>query len=161
MNESDSSNGKKKGAVGYGRPPVNGQFKPGQSGNPNGRPRRQKDRKTMITDILTEKISLRDKNGRIRKLTTDEVMFKVMTNKAIAGNVKAFQIVLEEADRYRVFEHQTEASPSDVLQSAWEKLEKGLKEYMQEDSEEKTQNGDTDASSPPKKNSALRRLTAH
>ncbi len=42
--------------VGYGRPPKAAQFKPGQSGNPNGRPKGAK-------TVLSEKLGLQ--RGRV------------------------------------------------------------------------------------------------
>ena len=40
-------------AVGYGRPPVAKQFKPGTSGNPKGRPTGAKNLKTLIREAMT------------------------------------------------------------------------------------------------------------
>ncbi|MGY3477315.1 DUF5681 domain-containing protein [Bradyrhizobium ottawaense] len=42
--------------VGYGRPPREHQFKPGQSGNKNGRPKGSKNEATIINEILDRKI---------------------------------------------------------------------------------------------------------
>ena len=40
--------------VGYGRPPKASQFKPGQSGNPGGRPKGKPDVRREIEDVLSE-----------------------------------------------------------------------------------------------------------
>lgn len=41
--------------VGYGKPPEHSRFKKGQSGNPNGRPRKAKvDNRGLLSDILFE-----------------------------------------------------------------------------------------------------------
>ncbi|WP_442895780.1 DUF5681 domain-containing protein [Bradyrhizobium sp. AZCC 2262] len=40
--------------VGYGRPPVAGRFKPGQSGNPNGRPSRRSKPMPAMFALLSE-----------------------------------------------------------------------------------------------------------
>ncbi len=58
MNGSDDKSDAKKmdrnkgGAVGYGRPPADKRFKPGQSGNPKGRPRGRENMATTINRIL-------------------------------------------------------------------------------------------------------------
>ena len=40
--------------VGYAQPPVETQFKPGQSGNPNGRPKGAKGTKATVRSVLLE-----------------------------------------------------------------------------------------------------------
>ena len=54
------------GAVGYGRPPKEHQFKPGQSGNPKGRPKRQSATTLhgAIAEGLQETVTVRI-NGRL------------------------------------------------------------------------------------------------
>jgi len=46
--------------VGYKKPPKNSQFKKGQSGNPGGRPRREKNNSARIlfNDALDEKVPI-------------------------------------------------------------------------------------------------------
>ena len=52
--------GKKDYEVGYGKPPKSGQFKPGQSGNPKGRPKGAKNFKTELEEELLEKIQIKN-----------------------------------------------------------------------------------------------------
>jgi uncharacterized protein DUF5681 len=46
--------------VGYGRPPKHTRFKPGRSGNPKGRPKRHRNLRTIVEDILSERIRIRE-----------------------------------------------------------------------------------------------------
>src|SRR4030095_17163536 len=45
--------------VGYGRPPLETQFKPNQSGNPNGRPGRPPSWRAVVETVLEEKVEIR------------------------------------------------------------------------------------------------------
>jgi hypothetical protein len=51
------------GAVGYRRPPRNRQFKPGQSGNPTGRPKGAKNFATALAEELDAPITATE-NGK-------------------------------------------------------------------------------------------------
>jgi hypothetical protein len=64
------SAGSEESAVGYGRPPQHSRFKPGQSGNPHGRPKHSRNFKTIIQQALTGRITVREgeKQRRITKL---------------------------------------------------------------------------------------------
>jgi hypothetical protein len=151
MSDSDSSDGKPRPAVGYGRPPVNRQFKPGQSGNPKGRPKRQKDVVTMFAETLNEKISVRGKNGRRRRLSKLQAMCEVMTNKALAGDAKAFSVVFQLADKHGVFKHQSSVSTNQLVEQINRKLSRFVQPPSAEprDTLQETQN-DTPAQSDPK-----------
>jgi len=46
--------------TGYGRPPEHGRFKPGQSGNPNGRPKKSRNAKTIIRRVLDSTVTVRE-----------------------------------------------------------------------------------------------------
>ena len=48
------------GPVGYARPPIASRFKPGNSGNPRGRPRNSRNLKTIIQGALTAPVVLRE-----------------------------------------------------------------------------------------------------
>ena len=121
MSESDQPGDKRKSAVGYGRPPVNRQFKRGQSGNPRGRPKGSKNLATMVAEALNEKIKVRTKDGRTRTLSKQELMVEVMINKAIAGDTKAFATVVQFLEKYEVFKRQT-LDHSAIADSALERL---------------------------------------
>src|SRR2546423_2320441 len=59
--------------VGYGSPPQAHQFKPGQSGNPRGRPKGAKNEATILRELLNRKIQIRE-GGRTRKITVLEAI---------------------------------------------------------------------------------------
>jgi hypothetical protein len=125
MSESDQSNDKQNSAVGYGRPPVNRQFKPGQSGNPRGRPKGSKNFATMFAEALNEKMKVQTKNGRTRTLSKQELMVKVQVNKAAAGDTKAFAMVVQFMEKFEVFKRQTR-DHSALADSALEHLHRRL-----------------------------------
>lgn len=79
--------------VGYGRPPAHSRFRPGQSGNPRGRPRNAKNASTIVREALTAKVRLRE-NGRTRNMSKLEVCMTQLANKAAAGDLKAIQMVI-------------------------------------------------------------------
>lgn len=74
--------------VGYGKPPIYSQFKPGQSGNPKGRPRGAKSLATILNAALNEKVTV-NKNGKKIKKTKVAVAIEQLVNKAVAGDLKA------------------------------------------------------------------------
>jgi hypothetical protein len=80
-------------AVGFGRPPTQTRFKPGQSGNPNGRPVGRPNAKTTIARVINETIPVRE-GQKTRNMTKLEAMFQAHTMKAVKGDARSAGIVL-------------------------------------------------------------------
>ena len=124
MSKSNRSDGTPTRAVGYKRPPVNRQFKPGQSGNPKGRPKGRKNLKTMFVEVLSRKVKVRDKNGT-RTVSKLEAMIEVISNRALAGDPNALARLLQIAEKHGVFNWQPEPT---IDTSAYEVLMRKLEE---------------------------------
>jgi uncharacterized protein DUF5681 len=75
--------------VGYCRPPEHGRFKPGKSGNPKGRPRVRRNFKTEVSQVLGERVTLRE-GDRTRKTTKFAAMLQANALSAMKGSVPAF-----------------------------------------------------------------------
>ena len=135
MSESDQSDDKQNSAVGYRRPPVNRQFKPGQSGNPRGRPKGSKNFPTMFAEAMSRPVTVRDKKGKIRTLSKQELMVEVMVNKASAGDPKAFALVVQFAEKFEVFKRQTQ-NHRENMDSALLKLKRGLEAMQRKEEQE-------------------------
>ena len=75
--------------VGPGRPPKHSQFRKGQSGNPNGRPKGTLNVATVLEKILREKVVVNE-NGQRRTITKLEAALKQLVNKALMGDMGAF-----------------------------------------------------------------------
>ena len=82
--------------VGFGKPPRSTRFKPGQSGNPNGRPRGAKNFAVAIEQELVTRVTVTE-NGRRRRISKREVIAKHLVNKAASGDLKAIPLLLNEA----------------------------------------------------------------
>ena len=82
------------GAVGYGQPPKETRFQPGQSGNPRGRPKGSKNLKTIVEVVLNEKVEVTE-SGRRRKVTKLELVIRQLVNKAAGGEIKNTALLLK------------------------------------------------------------------
>ena len=79
-------------SVGYGKPPREFQFKKGQSGNPNGRPKGSLNLATILARTLREKVTVNE-GGRRRAITKLEAAAKQIVNKAAAGDAGAIRFL--------------------------------------------------------------------
>ena len=84
--------------VGYKRPPKENQFKPGQRGNPKGRPRGSRNLKTIVEESLTKTISVR-RGNKTEKVPIVEVITDTFALKAAQGDVKAAGVVINFATK--------------------------------------------------------------
>lgn len=82
--------------VGYGRPPKHTRFKPGQSGNPNGRQKGARNFDTLLKKELESKISGTDENGNRIVMTKKEALVKKLTNGALKGEHRAIALLLQQ-----------------------------------------------------------------
>ena len=85
--------GKRDYSVGYGRPPAATRFKPGQSGNPNGRPKGAKNVETDLSEELGQKIKVREGEQTIR-ISKQRAMIKALLAKALRGDTRAIALLL-------------------------------------------------------------------
>ena len=64
--------------VGYKRPPREHQFKPGQSGNPKGRPKKNNNFAEDVMDEMNEVITIQE-NGKLKKITKKDIFIHFLT----------------------------------------------------------------------------------
>jgi len=98
--------------VGYGRPPVASRFKPGQSGNPKGRPKGTLNLKTDLRNELSEKIQIRE-GQRSLKVSKQRAMLKALVSEALKGDARAANVVLTLVGK--LFEPETAAEAIPAL----------------------------------------------
>lgn len=75
------------GPVGPGNPPVHSRFVPGVSGNPKGRPRKERSLMKLIEAELDAEIRITE-NGSSQRLSKREVLAKRLVNKALQGDAR-------------------------------------------------------------------------
>jgi Family of unknown function (DUF5681) len=85
--------------VGYGKPPKHTRFRSGQSGNPKGR---RKGVRNFITDVRkTLMMPVRVNNGgRARNVTTQEGALMLLREKALKGDKRALDLLLNLGVRF-------------------------------------------------------------
>jgi Family of unknown function (DUF5681) len=79
--------------VGYRKPPARTRFQPGQSGNPNGRPKGSVNLKTDLRSELSEHIRIRE-GERSLTVSKQRAMLKALVAQALKGDARAANVVL-------------------------------------------------------------------
>ena len=104
--------------VGYCKPPIPNRFRPGQSGNPRGRPRRSRNLKTDLEEELRARVTVRE-GGRERRVSKQRAMVKRLAEKGLQGDIKAIGKLFELADRLLTAqEEQRPAAPLSAEEQA-------------------------------------------
>ena len=94
--------------VGYGKPPKTSQFKPGQSGNPKGRPKGARGLKQVVRAALDDEVDL-VAGGKSMKITKREVVVLKLIQKAAGGDVRAIDSILNLDQKFDIAEEAHDA----------------------------------------------------
>lgn len=80
--------------IGKGKPPKHTQFKPGQSGNPKGRPKNKKHFTGMLEAELYQPVAV-NQNGKVKKLPAIVVALRKALAQAMKGDLKAIKFLVD------------------------------------------------------------------
>ena len=80
--------------VGYRKPPRQHRFKPGQSGNPAGRPRKSRNLNTLLEEELDRPIVIKE-HGRERRIPKREAIVKRLVANALNGDQRTLAMLLK------------------------------------------------------------------
>ena len=112
-------------AVGHGKPPKHSRWKKGQSGNPKGRPKRNRDITELVTALLDQRIVVRQGKTTKRISRRDHLLQRIFDN-ALAGDPRLIRLVLDEARkgeaRRETQEPPLEAADREVIASLLQRL---------------------------------------
>lgn len=119
--------------VGYGKPPVTSRFKPGQSGNPRGRPKGARNRlpalnderlKTIVLQEAYRTIKVRDGN-RNMTVPMAQAIIRTLAVNAAKGNNRAaliFSTLLQTTERENRELHDQWLRTAIDYKTGWEKI---------------------------------------
>ena len=94
----DAANEEASYQVGYGKPPKQTQFKPGNKQG-KGRPKGSKNFATILNEVVSAKVPAKI-NGKTKKLTKIELSLQQLANKASAGDLKAIAKLIDLYQQY-------------------------------------------------------------
>ena len=82
--------------VGYKNPPKSGQFQPGKSGNPKGRPKKPQTQTPgeIICEVINGNIMLTE-NGKTIETTKLKATMLQLQNKALKGDLQSIKLYFE------------------------------------------------------------------
>jgi hypothetical protein len=119
--------------TGYGKPPRQHQFRPGQSGNPKGRPKGAKNTAILLREILDRKIEVRT-GSTVRKISVREAMLTRFAESALKGDTKSAAFLLQ---RYDMPETAEEHEDSATTLQEQEIIDAYLKAYLEKGGKKK------------------------
>jgi hypothetical protein len=100
MAKKKGSKGSSGYTVGRGKPPKHAQWKPGQSGNPKGRPKGSLNLSTIFQEVLFEAQMELIENGLKREVPVVVALLKRMIHDGLKGDHKATDSLLDRAERH-------------------------------------------------------------
>lgn len=79
--------------VGYGQPPRHSRFKPGQSGNPKGRPKAARTLQEHVSEVFRKQRKV-VVNGRPVRMATIRIVLSAMVERAMRGDPAALRTMM-------------------------------------------------------------------
>ena len=100
--------------IGYGKPPKSAQWKKGQSGNPKGRPRRDRNISALLATLLAQRIVVRTGKTTRRRTRLEHLVHRLF-ERALEGDPRLMKMALDEArkDEARGEKDASEMGPAD------------------------------------------------
>lgn len=117
---SRASKGRGDYKVGYGKPPEHTRFRPGQSGNPAGRPRAARNLSTLLESELKKPVTVRE-GGSVRSVAKREALVASLVNKALQGDIRASSLLIALIQRV-----EAEHRPADRQEQMLEATDKAI-----------------------------------
>jgi hypothetical protein len=105
--------------IGYRKPPKHARFKPGQSGNPRGRPKAAKSAGAALNNALEAKVKLRG-NGKERHVSSLDAYFIRVVTDAIQGKASAQRLLSALMERF--LPTNADAAPAENAEGAVARL---------------------------------------
>lgn len=87
--------------VGRGRPPKQSQWKKGQSGNPNGRPKKKPAEEIDINKVLNTTVIVK-KDGKKSSVTPFEATVRLLAKGAMEGDAVAIRKFIQLCEEYDI-----------------------------------------------------------
>ena len=75
-----------------------GQLLPGSQLNPAGKPEGARHMSTLLRESLKSMVRLKDKEGNVRELSTEQAIVEVLQKLAVKGDLRAIREVLDRID---------------------------------------------------------------
>jgi hypothetical protein len=100
--------------VGYGRPPVEHRFKPGNRANPKGRGKKTRNRKVVVRDLLFEPVTVNE-GGEVKQMPALKVVIKKLLSQALKGDHRSALTIIGLAQRDGLLTPEEEAEVVDAL----------------------------------------------
>lgn len=85
--------------IGYGKPPKEHQWNPGESGNRKGKPKGATSFAAEVRRLLKRKVPVKT-NGKVRQITVLAANFERLLHKAMAGDTRAMMMIQELGRQY-------------------------------------------------------------
>jgi hypothetical protein len=86
------------GKVGYKHPPVKSQFRKGQSGNPRGRRKGQRNLAAVLAEVLRQTVTVKQ-GGNSQRMSKGEALIQILLTKAHHGDGRAIKATLYLAEK--------------------------------------------------------------
>ena len=102
--------------VGYGKPPKEHQFKPGQSGNIKGRPKSKKSGLTDISGLLNEPVKVKA-GGKVREMGPFEAGLWKLAKRAVDKDLRAILKFVKICEEYGVIAARPAATGASVVRA--------------------------------------------
>lgn len=102
--------------VGYGRPPKQTQWKPGQSGNPSGKTKKAESIEATLKKLAAKEIVVHDQGVPVT-MTQQEAMCSTIYLKAMKGDIQSAKLItsyLASAEKGQLPPMPYELSPADL-----------------------------------------------